>query len=604
MKTNWHHLIFVALLCIAASVFSVKAQGKYTATDFHQHTTYSDGSYTFGYMMEKNNQFGLDWWVNSEHGGGFDRWGFASGADLGTEVSWSEAGIEKLGKANGEKMWRWQSLRDWSFRDIMLYRKVYPNKTIIQGFEWNAPGHEHVNVCIINNQFDENTENCLPIAEFEYKFDNNDSDNSNPNGWTKGTNTGKAKTLEAIQWLQTNYPNTSWVIPTHPERANAFKIEDFRNMNNAGPSVCFGFDSQPGHQKEPNRGGYRTTSYGANGVGATWGGTGYFAAKVGGVWDALLSEGRKWWLFANSDCHFNDNDFFPGEYQKTKVFVSNPKNPQSLVDGLRSGNSYVVMGDLIDSLSFTVGSAKMGETFVTADNNVVVSIIVHDPQVDNIHNTYSALKNPELDHIDLIAGKVTSLIDPQSPDYKVDSVTTTTVIARFGKSVHTDANGITTIPWEDLGNGYFKITYTVNLNNQNMYFRLRGTHHAFGDPNAEIDDKGNPLVDPFGQNTAEEAFNDLWFYSNPIFVTKSNQARISSPKLENIHIYPNPTKDMLLIQFTEPQTGLIKFVDMSGKCVLQSEIKNSVQEQISCSSLPKGLYFVKINNLIQKVILE
>ncbi len=137
-----------------------------------------------------------------------------------------------------------------------------------------------------------------------------------------------------------------------------------------------------------------------------------------------------------------------------------------------------------------------------------------------------------------------------------------------------------------------------------MYFRLRGTHHAFGDANAEIDDKGNPLVDPFGQNTAEKAFNDLWFYSNPIFVTKSNQAGISSPKLENIHIYPNPAKDMLLIQFTEPQTGLIKFVDMSGKCVLQSEIKNSVQEQISCSSLPKGLYFVKINNLMQKVILE
>jgi len=603
MRTNFR-LFVLAVLLGAVSNFPMNAQGKYTVTDFHQHTTYTDGGYTFGYMMEKNNQFGLDWWVNSEHGGGSSRWAFASGADLGTEVTWTEAGIPKLGKANGENMWRWQSLRDWSFRDVKLYRKVYPNKTIIQGFEWNAPGHEHVDVCVINNQFDENAENCLPLAEFEYKFDNSDTDDSNPNGWTKPTSTGKAKTLEAIQWLQTNYPNSSWVVPTHPERANAYKIADFRNMNNAGPSVCFGFDSQPGHQKEANRGGYRTSSYGAIAEGATWGGTGYFAAKVGGVWDALLSEGRKWWLFANSDCHFSDGDFFPGEYQKTKVFVKDTKNPQSMVDGLRSGNSYVVMGDLIDSLSFTVGTANMGETYISDNDNVVVNIIVHDPQVDNNNNTYSALKNPELDHIDLIAGKVTSLIDPQSPDYTVDNVTTTSVIARFGKNVYTDANGLTTIPWEDLGNGFKKITYSVSLNNQNMYFRLRGTHHAFGDPNAEIDDKGNPLVDPFSVNTAEKAFNDLWFYSNPVFVKKSNQAGISSPKSEGISIYPNPAKNMVSIHFAEPQTGTVKIMDMSGKCVMESEINNAKDEQLSLNTFPKGIYFIQVNDLTNKMIVE
>jgi len=603
MRTNFKLFVFAVLLA-AVSIFPLNAQGKYTVTDFHQHTTYSDGSYTFGYMMEKNNQYGLDWWVNSEHGGAFDRWGFASGAEIGTEVKWSEAGIPKLGKENGEKMWRWQSLRDWSFRDMKLYRKVYPNKTIIQGFEWNAPGHEHVDVCIINNQFIENAENCLPLAEFEYKFDNSDSDDSNPNGWTKPTSTGKAKTLEAIQWLHTNYPNTSWVVPTHPERANAYKIEDFRNMNNAGPTVCFGFDSQPGHQKEPNRGGYRTSSYGATTEGATWGGTGYFAAKVGGVWDALLSEGRKWWLFANSDCHFADGDFFPGEYQKTKVFVKDIKSPQAMVDGLRSGNSYVVMGDLIDSLSFTIGDSTMGSTLSTDENTVTIKIIVRDPQVDNNNNTYSTLKNPELDHIDLIAGKVTSLIAPTSAEYSVDNVTTTSVVARFGKTAHTDANGITTIPWEDLGNGVKKINYTFTLTNPNMYFRLRGTHHAFGDVNAEIDDKGNPLVDKFGENTAEKAFNDLWFYSNPIFVTKNNQAGISSPKSESISIYPNPAKDMVSIHFAEPQTGTIKIMDMSGKCIMESGINNAKDEQISLNTFPKGIYFVKINDLTKKMIVE
>jgi hypothetical protein len=178
------------------------------------------------------------------------------------------------------------------FSDVKLYRQVYPDKIILQGLEWNAPGHEHVDVCILDSQFLTGAANCNPLAQFEYLFDGNDKDDSNPNGWIKPVSTGKAKTLEAIQWLQTHYPTSSWVIPTHPERANAFKMEDFRNMNNLGPTVCFGFDSQPGHQKEANRGGYRTSSYGATAEGATWGGNGYFAAKVGGVWDALLSEGR------------------------------------------------------------------------------------------------------------------------------------------------------------------------------------------------------------------------------------------------------------------------------------------------------------------------
>ncbi len=131
MRTNFKLFVFAVLLA-AVSIFPLNAQGKYTVTDFHQHTTYSDGSYTFGYMMEKNNQYGLDWWVNSEHGGAFDRWGFASGAEIGTEVKWSEAGISRLGKENGEKMWRWQSLRDWSFRDMKLYRKVYQTKPLFK----------------------------------------------------------------------------------------------------------------------------------------------------------------------------------------------------------------------------------------------------------------------------------------------------------------------------------------------------------------------------------------------------------------------------------------------------------------------------------------
>lgn len=602
MKTKMVKKMIVAMLVVVTFFgTSAKAESGYVSGDFHQHSTYSDGSYTIGYMMDKSNQFGLDWWANSEHGGSFSRWATVTGADLGTEVLWSEAGIAKQGKANGENMWRWQSLRDWSFRDVKLYRQVFPTKTLIQGYEWNVPGHEHANLCIINNQFDVNP-NCEPLAKFEYIFDNNDQDDSNPNGWVKTTNTGKVKTLEAITWLQTNYPTTSWAIPTHPERANAFKIEDFRNFNNAGPDVCFGFDSQPGHQKSSNRGGLRSTSYGATTEGATWGGTGAFAAKIGGVWDALLSEGRNWWLFANSDCHYINDDFFPGEYQRTKTFVTEKNNPQAIVDGLRSGNSYIVTGDLIDSLSFTIGDKTMGQTYTTIGDNVHVEIIIRDPQGNNF-NTFSSFTNPELDHIDLIAGSVSSMIDPSSPEYTVGNVTTTSVIARFGKTAHTDSKGIQTQLWTDLGNGFKKISVDLPLSG-NMYFRLRGTHHAFGVEGTQIDTEGNPLVDLFGENTAQKAFEDLWFYSNPIFVNKTTATEMKSQAIAKINVVTNQSNNSIEIKSDKPLNSLVSIFDLSGKCVVASSLKNESNKQISMNGLSQGIYTVSLADFTQKIVVD
>jgi hypothetical protein len=51
----------------------------------------------------------------------------------------------------------------------------------------------------------------------------------------------------------------------------------------------------PGHQASINRGEYGGTGFVRSIAGGTFGGTGgYYAAKIGGVWDALLGEGRNW----------------------------------------------------------------------------------------------------------------------------------------------------------------------------------------------------------------------------------------------------------------------------------------------------------------------
>jgi hypothetical protein len=116
---------------------------------------------------------------------------------------------------------------------------------------------------------------------------------------------------------------------------------------------------------------------------------------------------------------------------------------------------------------------------------------------------------PQVDHIDLIAGEITGKIDPSDEHaYKNATNPTTKVIATFSrKDFELDKEGFSTI-----------VHHIKNVN-KSMYFRLRGTNLP---PNTEYetDPAGNPLPDALvtGKDGAQEAWDDLWFYSNPIFV--------------------------------------------------------------------------------------
>jgi hypothetical protein len=193
---------------------------------------------------------------------------------------------------------------------------------------------------------------------------------------------GHKKTVEAVKWMAALHPDGSYYVPAHLERAgpfnpagnNGFNVEHLRNFNNAGPRVAFGFESQPGHGASDRRGEYNLRRNAIGSVrydsvgGTTFGGTGVYAGQIGGVWDALLGEGRNWWFFASSDWHSrgafsvddrrSDNDFWPGEYQRNYTLVRHGStdkkqlSPQMIVDGLRSGNNWVDSGQLIDRLAF------------------------------------------------------------------------------------------------------------------------------------------------------------------------------------------------------------------------------------------------------------
>ena len=510
-------------------------KGYYVSGDFHQHTTYSGGDYSFGHVMEASNKYGLDWWANSDHGGTREYWGRVSGDDLGAWVNWTCAGIKPQGSPqeseNTGYMWRWQSLKYYNFDDVLLWRRIFPDKMILQAFEWNVPGHEHANISIIANQFDKESPNCDPVAQFEYMFDEDDLDTTGGQafGWVKSKLSGKEKAIEAVKWLQTNYPMQAYVVPSHPDKSGGYTIADFRDFNNAAPDVCFGFDAMPGHQKNSTRGSYdlEEAPYIAEldgKKGSTFGGAGIFASKIGGLWDALLSEGRNWWISASSDFH-SDDDFYPGEYQKTYVKVSKKNDPQALIDGMREGDRFIVSGDLITDLRFVAGEATMGQTYMSKNKNVRIEIEVLDPDTPNF-NTYSDYKNPVLDHIDLIAGEISGIVQPSDPGYNTDSVSATKVIARFdSKGGVRDADGLVSLRWNDSGRGWKKMIIEVEVSGK-MYFRLRGTNLAINTP-GELDGMGNPLPDIAEENTPAKAFSDLWFYSNPVFVELKNAGNVA-----------------------------------------------------------------------------
>jgi len=336
-----------------------------------------------------------------------------------------------------------------------------------------------------------------------------------------------ADAVTACAWMQEQLEDglidNGYIVFAHPERDGAwtaeegggYNIEHFRDFNNAGPDVCFGFEGAPGHQVNSSRGGFSSGAFGG-----TYGGAGYYTATMGGLWDALLGEGRHWFNFASSDYHRHytagGDDFYPGEYQKDYVNVvdldaDGEYSLTEIVDGMRSGNSFHVMGDLINELQFDAQArsrnATMGQTLqIRPGEDVTIKITFNSPSINNNGDT------PVVDHIDLIAGDVTGLVDPESAEYSNPTNPSTRILKTFNAS-----------NWEvcDEDGSRVMVYHLKNVSNS-MYFRLRGSNVP-PCTEYETDCQGNPLADSLatenlGLDGAAEAYADLWFYSNPIFV--------------------------------------------------------------------------------------
>ena len=495
------------------------------AGDFHQHSYFTDGSFPVDTVLVKGFEYGLGWAANSEHGGAGWRdgqgrpWSESPDGPILGDQKTTEREIEENGakvKKEFPVMWRWQSLTDFAFGIIQQVRKEHPKHLAATGLEWNVPGHEHCSVGIA-------AEDAMPIGEFEYRFDRGDADSSGgPGGAWKGKTFNQdehAKAVAGVEWMQRNHAKNGWIVFAHPERVSSYTVADFRDFNDAGPDVAVGFEGLPGHQGSARRGGYRERAVGEG----TYGGAGWYIAKVGGVWDALLGEGRRWWAFVSSDFHSLRGDFWPGQYAKTWTWVADVNRDsefalEDIPHGLRSGKTFAVHGDLIDSLDFRAVSKKqsagMGETLtVRKGRKVTVRIRFRSPERN--HNGDS----PRVRLVQLIGGEVhppaAKLLDDgktPNPAYAAEENKTTRVLKLYTDSeIKLAADG-----WYELP------PFAIPKFRKDMYFRIRGSNLT---PNTkyETDAQGNPLPDLLIETETEldnfeASWRDLWFYSNPIFV--------------------------------------------------------------------------------------
>lgn len=585
----------------------------YVAGDMHNHTTCTDGTVATSYLLDRtlgsgrtngSPNFNLDWFTHGNHGGSGNRdCRFSdTSADLpgNTTTYWTDT----LGQTiqdititaiKGDvpnppppraAMYRWQSIREVEYPIIIAKSQQY-KKVAIEGLETIVPGHEHTDTAVINGQFPvTGVGNADRSAEFEFRFDRADADtlgpvdSSNNPVWTgksfsnSGTD-GHQKAVQSVAWLQANAPLTSYYVPTHTERAGPFNpnssagynVEHFRDFNNAGPTVAFGIEA-PGHFAESNHS-YSTSAVG----GSTYGGSGIYTAKVGGLWDGMLGEGRNYFIFISSDWHqrgifgardrASTADFFPGEY--TRLYVPNQSafRAQSVINGMRSGNTFSVNGQLINQnftfnasvngITKTMGQTlevKPGDTItiemrmvVPASNNSPYSF--SNPLLRQI-GTYRPINKPMLDHVDLITGDITGVIPPGAANYAVAN-TTDAVYNPSARIAQTfNKNNLTMIPLSN-GNVRAEFTTTLTAGSTPFYLRARGTNMPPAVPNV-TDSQGNPLADTGIDNVVcddpacpahmptvngtrrvdfdVEAWSNLWFYANPIFIRPAGQPKL------------------------------------------------------------------------------
>ena len=468
-------LFVAAAIGAVSSVSSAQDSAGWIAGDHHIHSRYSTGwdreqeppAPILGgdaiYPIQMNalmaKYFGLGWMVATDHGG----------------PNHSKVNLNS------------------AYPELQQSRLVVPEVIQFWGMEFDTPGADHSSLIIPHSH-----QESQQLFAIESRFAKREPWPADPSWDTE------PRMLEALRYMATQ-PLAPLLIANHPSRsASAVGVygldtpSELRDWNDAAPSIAVGMAAAPGHQaagldEQGVAGTNRPRGYYTSAP--TMGGFDQYTAIVGGFWDSMLGEGRRWWVTANSDSHVHYSeggvDFWPGEYSKTHVWAN--RNHDSILDGLRNGRVFVTTGDLISALDFSASSgtevATLGET-LTVEKGRTVEVVIRVLDDDTLNPRGD---NPVLARVDLIQGALTGVL----ADRTADSNPSTAVVARFAEDTWAPvAEGAQLDGMQEM-----RFSFVAE---QSGYLRVRGTN-------------GNEL-EPSADAVGEDPWTDLWFYSNPLFI--------------------------------------------------------------------------------------
>ena len=474
------------------------------AGDHHIHTQYSpDGQYRVVDHVRHANAYGLDWMVITDHG----------------SVQHAKIGVEKVNP------------------DIVAARAAIKDTLVFQGLEWNIPAAEHGTVFVHPGRNE-----VAVLKQFENSYDGVVA------GATASNPANETLALTGLHFLaaavRKRDVQDALMLANHPARKGIDSPHEIRGWRDAEPSIAVGMEGAPGHQAAgipaPNgpgsgRGfydnspdpaasfpGYPLESY------RTFGGFDWMTATVGGLWDSLLAEGKPWWITANSDSHqiwadtsqrgpgsdfptngfFDDpvhitapqltnGDFWPGFYSRTHVGAQG-FSYAAVMNGMRAGRVWVDHGALLDSLDVRLragGDEVSLGGVLTARRGTPVTLTI---RIRTAMQPNWSQFLPKLARVDVIRGAVTG----PAGDRDAFSAPGTRVVQSYDVSAQ---------------QGSISLSYALGPLDDGLYVRLRGSDGnrlAPGLNGAAVDPAG-PVMDVVGD---ADPWNDLWFYTNPMWV--------------------------------------------------------------------------------------
>ncbi|MGW1163474.1 histidinol-phosphatase [Streptomyces sp. NPDC002519] len=487
----------------------------YLVGDHHVHSVYShDAKYTFSQQARAGARYGLDWMVFNEH--------------------------SNVGHASyGAQM---------EHQEILKARAENPRQLIFQGLEWYIPAAEHATVFAAPGPHEADL-----LTRFELAYD------GKLLGYTEGsvgaadTARNEAHAVKALKWLaeqrRSGYVDDVLVLANHPLRLGIDSPHEIRGWRDAAPEIMIGMEGAPGAQgaaipgwrssttsirgEYENKPSAQSWSGYPAGAYVTYGGFDWATATVGGLWDALLSEGRLFSITSNSDAHrvvfdtwkngdwlpgqnFDNtgrlpdpvntdtpqpgSDFWPGQFSRTHVGVTR-YGYRAVMAGLRAGRVWVDHGHLLDGLDVRLkrdgdpgrGVTLGGRLRVRKGEKLTLDVTVTTASRPNPQGIL-----PRLAQVDVIRGAVRGPVADrdtwQAPDTKV--VQTRDVSGRTGT---------------------YTLRFPLTAGSESFYVRLRGSdgnRHGAGFLGAVVDPHG-PVPHTPGDG---DPWADTWFYANPVFV--------------------------------------------------------------------------------------